>query len=200
MVDASLAGALLVAAPTLDDPNFARSVVLLLDHDDEGALGVVLNRPSDVATRDAVPLPGMPGWADVLSEPAVVHVGGPVTPDAVVCLGRIRRHGKGGPGSAAARALPGWTPLAGVIGAVDLENEPVDLLDALDGLRVFAGYAGWGPGQLDAELERDDWILEPATLPDAFANEPRDLWQTVLTRKGGSYALVARMPADPSSN
>ena len=200
MVDTSLAGALLVAAPTLDDPNFARSVVLLLDHDDEGALGVVLNRPSDVATLDAVPLPGMPGWADVLSEPAVVHVGGPVTPDAVVCLGRIRRHGTGGPGSDAAHTLPGWTPLAGVIGAVDLENEPFDLLDALDGLRVFAGYAGWGPGQLEHELRLGGWLVLPAEPDDAFTNSPETLWSRVLRRQGGELALLHTMPADPTNN
>jgi putative transcriptional regulator len=198
MDDSSLAGALLVASPTLADPNFARSVVLLLDHDGEGALGVILNRPSEIATRDAVPLPRLPGWADLVSEPAVVHVGGPVTPEAVVCLGRIRSDRTYRPGGD--RMLPGWTPLAGFVGAIDLDGEPDDLLALLDGLRVFAGYAGWGPGQLEHELRIGGWLVLAAEPDDAFSANPATLWSRVLRRQGGELALLHTMPADPTNN
>ena len=197
MVDTSLSGALLVASPTLADPNFARSVVLLLDHDSEGALGVILNRPSEIATRDAVPLPRLPGWADLISEPAVVHVGGPVTPEAVVCLGRIRGDRTVHPG---VRSLPGWTPLGGFVGAIDLDGEPDDLLALLDGLRVFAGYAGWGPGQLEHELRVGGWLVLAAEPDDAFTANPANLWSRVLRRQGGELALLHTMPVDPTNN
>jgi putative transcriptional regulator len=182
----SLAGRLLVAAPDLDDPNFARTVVLLLDHDEDGALGVVLNRPSSVAVGAAVP-----GWAPAVSEPAVVHVGGPVTPDAVVCLGRLRADD--------ADAV-GWTPLTGSLGAVDLETEPALLLGALDGMRLFAGYAGWSPGQLENELRRGGWLVFAAEPDDAFTPNPRTLWSQVLRRQGGEIALLHTMPIDPTCN
>jgi len=117
-----------------------------------------------------------------------------------VCLGRIRRQGFGGPGSAAAGLLSGWTPLAGVVGAVDLENEPLDLLDALDGLRVFAGYAGWGPGQLEYELRVGGWLVLPAEPDDAFTADPATLWSRVLRRQGGELALLHTMPVDPTNN
>jgi putative transcriptional regulator len=185
MGDGSLAGALLVASPALDDPNFTRTVIFLLDHDAEGALGVVLNRPTDIATCDALPL-----WADVVSAPAVVHVGGPVTPEAVVCLGRMRQ----------GRTPDGWTALAGAVGAVDLEGEPSDLADALDALRVFAGYAGWGPGQLEAELRMGGWLVLPAEPDDAFSPTPDKLWSQVLRRQGGEIAMLHTMPLDPGRN
>jgi putative transcriptional regulator len=188
MVDVSLAGALLVASPSLDDPNFTRTVILLLDHDSEGALGVVLNRPSAIAAGDA-----LPRWADAASEPAVVHLGGPVTPEAVVCLGRIRQRDAG-------LAPQGWTPLAGAVGAVDLDTEPADLVDALEALRVFAGYSGWGPGQLEAELLLGGWLLLAAEPDDAFTATPQTLWSQVLRRQGGSLALLHTMPLDPSNN
>ena len=182
----SLAGRLLVAAPDLEDPNFARTVVLLLDHDEDGALGVVLNRPSGVSVGAAVP-----AWAPAVSEPAVVHVGGPVTPDTVVCLGRLRA------GDADAE---GWTPLTGSLGAVDLETEPALLLGALDGMRLFAGYAGWSPGQLEIELRRGGWLVFPAEPDDAFTPNPRALWSQVLRRQGGEIALLHTMPVDPTCN
>jgi putative transcriptional regulator len=96
--------------------------------------------------------------------------------------------------------FPGWTPLAGVIGAVDLENEPVDLLEALDGLRVFAGYAGWGPGQLEQELRLGGWLVLPSEPDDAFTANPATLWSRVLRRQGGELALLHTMPADPTNN
>lgn len=185
MEGVSLAGSLLVASPTLDDPNFSRTVVLLLDHDSDGALGVVLNRPSDIAACDA-----LPRWADVASEPAVVHVGGPVTPEAVVCLGRLRQ----------GVSPVGWTPLAGPIGAVDLDQEPTEMAGVLDGLRLFAGYAGWGAGQLEAELRLGGWLVVAAESDDAFSAEPERLWSRVLRRQRGELAMLHTMPLDPTNN
>lgn len=184
----SLAGSLLVASPALEDPNFARSVVLLLDHDAEGALGVVLNRPSRISAFDA-----LPAWAPLASEPAMVHVGGPVTPHVVVCLGRVR----GEPNGAVS---PAWTPLTGTLGAVDLEREPAEVGSALDGLRFFAGYAGWGAGQLETELRLGGWLVVPAEPDDAFTHEPNTLWSRVLRRQGGELAMLHTMPADPTQN
>jgi putative transcriptional regulator len=158
---------------------------LLLDHDAEGALGVILNRPSEISASDAVPQ-----WADVASEPAVVHVGGPVTPQVVVCLGRLRLGAK----------VPGWTPLAGPIGAVDLDREPDEMAAALDGLRLFAGYAGWGPGQLETELRLGGWLVLQAEPDDAFTAAPDTLWSRVLKRQGGELALLHTMPLDPTQN
>ncbi|MCL6551104.1 MAG: YqgE/AlgH family protein [Acidothermus cellulolyticus] len=184
-METSLAGRLLVAAPTLEDPNFARTVVLLLDHDEDGAFGVVLNRPSSVPAREAVPQ-----WADIVSAPGVVHLGGPVTPEAVVCLGRVR----------AGVPAAGWIPLVGPFGAVDPEAEPDMIADALDGLRLFAGYAGWAPGQLETELRLGGWLVCRAEPDDAFSPEPQTLWSRVLRRQGGELALLATMPADPTRN
>jgi putative transcriptional regulator len=185
MRDNSLAGSLLVASPTLDDPNFVRSVILVLDHDADGALGVILNRPSDISAGDA-----LPRWADVASEPAVVHVGGPVTPQVVVCLGRLR----------IGAAPRGWTPLAGPIGAVDLDREPDEVAEALDGLRFFAGYAGWGAGQLEAEVRLGGWLIVRAEPDDAFTAAPDTLWSRVLKRQGGDLAMLHTMPLDPTQN
>jgi putative transcriptional regulator len=194
MSDSSLTGALLVASPTLDDPNFARSVVLLLDHDGDGALGVILNRPSEVAAGDVAPrFAWLSDWIDATSAPAVVHVGGPVTPDAVVCLGRIKNAAAGG-------ELEGWTPLAGALGAVDLDTEPADLLAALEALRFFAGYAGWGPGQLEHELRLGGWLVLAADPDDAFTSDSATLWSRVLRRQGGELALLHTMPLDPTNN
>jgi putative transcriptional regulator len=190
--ESSLAGSLLVASPTLEDPNFARSVVLLLDHDADGALGVVLNRPSQISAFDA-----LPRWAALASEPAVVHVGGPVTPQVVVCLGRVR----GGAANGVPSTVPqGWTPLTGAVGAVDLEREPDEVVACLDGLRLFAGYAGWGAGQLETELRLGGWLVVPAEPDDAFTHEPDKLWSRVLRRQGGELAMLHTMPADPTQN
>jgi putative transcriptional regulator len=164
-----------------------RSVILLLDHDADGALGVVLNRPSEISADDAVPR-----WASAVSEPAVVHVGGPVTPQVVVCLGRVR--------PVRAEAPAGWTRLTGPIGAVDLDSSPEELIGALDGLRLFAGYAGWAEGQLETELRLGGWLVVDAEPDDAFTARPDTLWSRVLKRQRGELALLHTMPLDPTQN
>ncbi len=179
----SIRGQLLVAGPALLDPNFWRTVVLIVEHNDEGALGLVLNRPSETSVGEAVPQLG-----ELLDPTQHLFIGGPVQPSAVIVLAEFED-----PSDAALIAFDD----VGVLGTGPTEEE---LTAGIRAGRAFLGHAGWGPGQLDGELERGDWILEPAKLEDAFSSEARALWSEVLTRKGGSYALVARMPADPSMN
>lgn len=179
----SLRGKLLVASPALLDPNFSRTVVLIAEHGDEGAMGVVLNRPADIEVEEAAPQ-----LSDLVEPGAHVHAGGPVQPAAVVIVAEFDD-----PVAAA-------TLLVDTVGFVSADADFDALREEVSRVRVFAGLAGWGPGQLEAELERDDWIVEPATPDDVFAADPAGLWSAVLERKGGQYALVARMPDDPSLN
>jgi putative transcriptional regulator len=179
----SIRGQLLIAGPALGDPNFWRTVVLVVEHSEEGALGLVLNRPSEATVGEAVPQ-----LQELIEPDAGILVGGPVQQSAVIVLAEFDH-----PAEAAMIAFDD----VGILRTdAELSRETVAIRTA----RAFAGHAGWGPGQLDDELERGDWILEPARRSDAFADEPGKLWPVVLTRKGGSYALVARMPADPSHN
>ena len=179
----SLRGQLLIAGPSLLDPNFWRTVVLVVEHSEEGALGLVLNRPSETTVGDASEELG-----ELVDADDLLLIGGPVQPSAVIVLAQFED-----PGDAALTAFDD-------VGVVGTGSSPEELAAGVRTARAFVGHAGWGAGQLDSELERDDWILEPARTDDAFSAQPRELWSTVLTRKGGSYALVARMPADPSSN
>ena len=178
-----LKGQLLIASPALVDPNFARSVVLVAEHSDEGAMGVVLNRPAELAAADAVP------EIETLVEPdAVIHAGGPVQPQAIVVLAEFVD-----PDAAAVVVFDG-------VGFIPAESEPGDLDEVTRRARAYAGFAGWSAGQLESELEEGSWITEPARLEDVFTDEPENLWSAVLRRKGGQYALLATMPIDPSLN
>jgi putative transcriptional regulator len=164
-----LAGRLLVATPLLGDPNFRRSVVLVVeDEPGEGTLGVVLNRPTETPVEQV-----LESWTDLVTQPSVVFRGGPVSPNSALGLAIV----------------PG-------------EDEPVGwrALDGIASLRVFAGYAGWGPGQVQAEIEEGAWYVLPAEPADAFAAEPERLWPMVLRRAGGTLALVATYPDDPALN
>jgi putative transcriptional regulator len=177
----STRGQLLIAGPTLQDPNFQRTVVLVVEHSTEGALGIVLNRPSPTTVGEAVE--ELSQLVD-LSEP--LFIGGPVQQSALIVLAEFQD---------TARAAVVAFEDVGVLGGEDHADPP----DTRRG-RAFAGHAGWGPGQLDAEVQSGDWILEPARREDAFCEAPDQLWHSVLARKGGSYALLARMPPDPSVN
>lgn len=172
-------GRLLVATPDLEDPNFDRTVVLLLEHGPDGALGVVLNRPSDLLVVDH-----LPAWAPVAPEPAVVFLGGPVARSAVLGLGH----------TAAADGEAG-TPLA-----VDLDTEPELLARSFEAVRIFAGYAGWAAHQLEAEIIAGGWFVVDAKPSDAFSANPGDLWWDVLGRQSGPLARLANFPLDPSMN
>jgi len=174
---------LLVAAPGLLDPNFARTVLLVLEHTPEGALGVVLNRPSDTPVGAV-----LERWSDVVSEPGVFYSGGPVASESLIALVR-------GP----AVDAQGWVPLFDGLGSIDLADTPADT-PPLDELRIFAGHAGWSPGQLDAELAAGGWLTVDAAPLDAFTRAPEELWHSVLARQPGRLAWFANAPLDPSTN
>ena len=178
----SLRGKLLIASPALVDPNFARTVVLITEHNDEGAMGVVLNRPSETAVEDVASV------LSVLVLDVRVFIGGPVQP-----LARVVRAVFNDPEAAA------WI-VAADVGFVSAESEYDDLARAIRRGRVYAGYSGWGAGQLEGELAEDAWIVEAPMPAELFPDDPLTLWQDVLARKGGQFALIARMPDDPSLN
>ena len=197
---AGLAGRLLVAAPTLQDPNFFRTVVLILEHTtQDGALGVVLNRPSGTGVAEV-----LPAWEDLASEPGVVHVGGPVSPGAAICLAAISGDPDAVPGDAFAPLPPptsaATAPPGARLGTVDLDTDPLGIAAAVAGLRVFAGYAGWTAGQLEEEIAERAWFVLDALPGDPFADESGGLWQRVLARQDAPLRLVASMPPDPSMN
>lgn len=171
----SLSGKLLIASPSMSD-HFRRAVVLVVEHNEDGAFGLVLNRPSDSTVGEAAP-----ELAQLIGGEHALHIGGPVQSNAVTAIGE---HSE--PGDATKL-------IVGAVGMVDLERPP-DLAQ----VRVFAGYAGWSAGQLDAEVEAEAWIIERAQADDLFAEG--DLWATVLERMGDEFALLARMPSDPSLN
>ncbi len=174
-MDDSLTGKLLIAAPSLDD-FFRRTVVLMVEHNEQGAFGVVLNRPSEASVSEVVP-----SLAPFASTDDYVRIGGPVGTDTAVALGRFDDP----------------TDSAGIV-VGDLGVIDPDAAGDLRELRVYAGHSGWGPGQLESEIEQDAWFLEPASPEDPFRGG--DLWAYLLGRRGGEYSLLARMPEDPSMN
>jgi putative transcriptional regulator len=179
----SLRGSLLIAGPTLLDPNFVRTVVLVGEHNEDGALGVVLNRPSETTIGEAVP-----DLEDLADGGDAVHVGGPVQPSAVLVLAEYEQPEQ-------AQQL-----VTGSVGFVAVDDEGDRVATSLGRARVFAGYAGWGPGQLETELERDDWIIADSRVDDVFDEDAPTMWSRVLDRQGGQLRLLARMPLDPSLN
>ena len=171
-------GRLVVAAPSLLDPNFEHTVVYLLDHSDDGALGIVLNRPSDVEVADA-----LPRWEPLTTRPRLMYIGGPVQPEAVVGLGRSRTQ------------LETIQPVSEGVAVVDLRADPLALLGDLDDFRLFVGYAGWGKGQLEAEIAEGGWFLVDARPDDVFAGKTDELWVTVLARQGGLFRTISENPS-----
>jgi len=178
----SLKGQLLIAGPGLIDPNFRRTVVLVGEHSEEGALGVILNRASESTVDEAVP-----ELSTLVAGLGAIHVGGPVQPSAIVVLAEFSQPDRAG------------SLVLGSVGFLPSEVDP-DELGELRRARVFAGYAGWGPGQLDGELGEGSWIVEPALPDDVFTADPEELWSDVLRRKGGPFGVLALMPPDPSLN
>lgn len=180
-----LKGRLLVATPTVGDPNFAETVILMLEHSEEGAMGVVLNRPSEIHVAEH-----LPGWTAVVVSPPVVFRGGPVAPNAALCLARVDAQMPDG----------GWHPLVGRVGTVDLSQDPGQAVPAVAEVRIFAGYAGWAPLQLEAEIADGGWFVVDADPSDALSPDPEDLWREVLRRQRGTVSLFADYPPDPSMN
>jgi putative transcriptional regulator len=175
-----LAGRLVVATQSLVDPNFAHAVVLLLDHDEDGAFGVNLNRPSTAPVGEA-----LPEWGEIAADPGVVFVGGPVQPEALIALGRTS-----GPESESPLVMAG-------VGIVDLAADPEVGGVGFSAVRLFAGYAGWGPGQLESEIASGSWFTVDTDPADVFTAAPDGLWRVVLARQGGVFTTVAE---DPSLN
>jgi len=195
----SLAGWCLLASPAIGDGRFARTVVLMVEHDDDGAVGVVLNQPGQLPV-DAV----LETWAPLACEPAVVFTGGPVAPEHALGLTVLR----GGPDPVdATHAIPGpagdpaddTSPME-VLGVVDLSSDPAVLAGVVGDIRVFAGYAGWGPGQLEDELVHGAWWVARLRSGDALSDDPLGLWPTLVARQPGGRSVFALYPADPDLN
>jgi putative transcriptional regulator len=179
-------GMLLVATPALQDPHFVDTVVLLLDVNDEGALGVVLNRPSPVLVADV-----LEAWREVVAEPEVLFRGGPVGTDGALAVAELRDP---------LEPPVGWRPVAGILGIVDLDT-PTELVDgSLTAMRVFAGYAGWGAGQLDGEVEEGSWYVVGGQSGDVFRGDTTGLRRDVIRRQPGMLAWHVNRPVDPDMN
>jgi putative transcriptional regulator len=176
----SLSGRLLIAGPSLGDPNFDRTIVYLLDHSDQGALGVVINRPSGLDVVDV-----LPQWSNVTHRPSVVFSGGPVEAGVIVGLARVRDP----------ITCPGWSSVAHDVGTVDLGLSPDSIAADVEVARVFAGYAGWGGDQLDEEVASGAWFVVDAGPDDVFADEPEHLWGVILRRTEARAAMAANNPS-----
>ncbi|GED96174.1 YqgE/AlgH family protein [Gordonia crocea] len=182
------AGTLLIASPSLTESAFARTVVYIIEHDDGGSIGVVINQPSHSAVHNL-----LPKWSDLAANPKALYVGGPVKRDGALCLGVAERgvdlHG-----------VDGVMMVSGRVVLVDLDTDPADLASLLVGIRIMAGYAGWGPGQLDDELAQDSWLVASAMADDVLAPPAVDLWAEVLRRQPWPLPLLATYPMDVTAN
>jgi len=177
----SVSGRLLLATPDLLDPNFYRAVVLICSHDDEGAFGLILNRPLEAPVADH-----LGEWSEHVVEPAVVFEGGPVQRSTAI-------------GLALGPANRVWTIEVGRgLGLIDLDDDSATV--ELNALRVFSGYAGWGRGQLEAEIASEGWFVVDRWPDDSFSSEPEQLWRAILLRQGRDLAIYANFPDDPAAN
>ncbi|MBA2444656.1 MAG: YqgE/AlgH family protein [Nocardioidaceae bacterium] len=179
------AGQLLVATPELLHPEFNRTVVLLLDHDEDGAIGVVLNRPMELPLRAV-----LPDWAESVAAPHLLFSGGPVSRESALAVGLSLGDGP----------ADSFRRLTGDFGLIDLDAEPGSVLQDLIGLRVFSGYAGWGHEQLTAEIEEGSWYIVNAVPTDLLTSHPEELWRSILRRQPGELANLSTMPDDPTLN
>ena len=181
----STAGRLLIATPAINDGNFDRSVIFMLHHDPVGALGVVINRPGPLAIDEL-----LPRWSDLAAPPAMVFSGGPVEPDGFIALGEIREEHE------SAAVIPNTDQLA----TIDLESDPAIAAAFVDRLRIYRGYAGWAPGQLDGEIASGAWFIVDPHEGDLWHDRPENLCEEVLSRQPGTMKWFANAPADPSVN
>jgi putative transcriptional regulator len=180
------AGSLLIASATLVDPNFARCVLLMLESNEDGSLGVILNQPSQTPVSDV-----LDQWRDVVNPPDVFFRGGPVELNAALAIGSV----------VVEEDPPlGWRQVAGPVGMVDLDGSPDDFLGRLSALRIYAGYAGWGAGQLDDEIAEGSWHVVPAQNSDLFSDNPDRLWREILRRQPPPLSMLATLPEDVTLN
>ncbi|MGZ8786400.1 MAG: YqgE/AlgH family protein [Acidimicrobiia bacterium] len=179
-----LTGMLLAAVPHMYDPHFARAVVLVCEHNEQGALGVIINRPTEAEVFEY-----LPDWVHLVAEPAVVFEGGPVEREVAIGL------------AATSSAQPdiGYRAISEGLGLFDLGSDPAEAT-GIDLLRVFSGYAGWEAGQLEQEIGAGGWFVLPAQPGDGFAVSAAGLWRETLTRQGGRLAVYANYPPDPTLN
>jgi putative transcriptional regulator len=177
---------LLIAAPSLADPEFFRTVVFLIEHDDTGTVGVIINRPSHTPVGHI-----LPDWQDVMSEPPVVFNGGPVQRDGALGLGRL---------AGSADAGNGLRAVSGGLALVDLDADAGEVSVGAQSLRVFAGHAGWGVGQLEAEVASGGWFVVAGGLDDVFSPSPGTLWRSVLRRQPAPLSLLSTFPVDVGLN
>jgi putative transcriptional regulator len=177
-LDDELTGRLVVATASLLDPNFHLTAALILEHGEQGALGVVLNRPTETMVEDV-----LPEWHPVVAEPKVLFSGGPVQQNTVIAIARC-----------ADCHMPGWQQVAGALGVLDLDADPALLSASVDAIRVFAGYSGWGAGQLEDEVTSGAWFVVDALADDPFSSDPGELWRSVLRRQGGLFTTVSVNP------
>lgn len=183
----ALKGKLLVATPTLEGPTFSRTVIYMVEHSVEGGVGVVLNRPTEAPLDEPFPT-----WSSFAADPRVLFIGGPVQTDGVLCLGRVT-------GAATDDETVGLTLLPGGLALVDLERHPLDM-PVVQELRIFAGYSGWGPRQLEREIVGGSWFVVETEAGDVLTRDPDDMWRRVLRRQGGKLALFANAPPELSLN
>ncbi len=180
-----MTGKLLVASPLLEEPNFHRTVVYLCAHSNEGAFGLVINRPIE----DARVGDHLPAWMEHVAPPSVFFKGGPVEPAAAFGLAEAR----------AQAPAEGWLSVSGTVGLIDL-SRPAEMAGMLSGVRLFSGYAGWAAGQLEGEIESEAWFVVETRLPDLFSSDPNGLWRAVLKRQPGKLAMFAHFPPEPGLN
>ncbi len=180
-------GTLLVSATELVEPTFRRTVIYIVEHNDAGSLGVVLNRPSETAVQDV-----LPRWADLAAGPRTLYVGGPVKRDSALCLTTVRV-------GASIEGIRGLRRVDGRVALLDLDSDPDTIAPLVEGIRIFAGYAGWTFGQLEGELERGDWIVLSALPSDPLAGRT-DLWAHVLRRQPLPLSLLATHPIELERN
>jgi len=175
-------GRLLISSGGLFDPNFRHTVVLLAEHDAEGSVGVVLTRPLEVTVHEAVP-----ALAELVELDDLLYQGGPVEQEQPVLLAEVD--------DPEVLDLRVFGSVGFLTGAV-----PTSVRSRLERVRVFAGYAGWGPGQLEREMSEDAWVVAEPRADDVFTDEPDALWHRILERKGPPWSTMARIPFDPSTN
>ena len=190
-----LGGQALLATPVIGDERFAQAVILIVNHDHEGALGLVLNEPGFIAVDETLPV-----WADRVGPPGLVFMGGPMSPDRALGLARLDVDTPPDLVGGAFTALPGWPDDDDTVGLVDLSTDPANLPPVVHSVRVFAGYAGWGPGQLESELSVGAWWTTAVRAADVLGDDPAGLWSRVVARQPGTRSLFSRFPSDPGLN